>query len=79
MNQPTSVRSRIKEYWTQGMEMKFWIAFLTLMSIWFVGIVTSNTYNGYIHILAVFGIVSLAIWLFQRHRAARIQRAHWNR
>jgi cyanate permease len=69
----------VTEYWTQGMEMKFWIAFLTLMSIWFVGIVTSNTYNGYIHILAVFGLVSLAIWLFQRHRAARIQRANWNR
>jgi hypothetical protein len=66
-------------YWRQGMEQKFWIAFVILMSVWFIGVVSSNTYDGYIHILAVFGFVSLAVYLFQINRAARLQRAKFVR
>jgi hypothetical protein len=50
------------------MEQKFWIAFLILMTVWFIGAVSSNNYSGYIHVLAVFGIISLGVYLFQAHR-----------
>lgn len=49
------------------MKHKIWITFLVVMAVWFVGVVTSNTYNGYIHICAVFGVVSLGLYLFQGH------------
>jgi hypothetical protein len=50
------------------MEQKFWIAFLILMTVWFIGVVSTNNYNGYIHVLAVFGIISLGVYLFQVRR-----------
>jgi hypothetical protein len=66
----TRAESRVWVVWRQGLDMKFWIVFLVLMSVWFIGVVSSNTYDGYIHIFAVFAFVSLAVWLFQRWRAS---------
>jgi len=50
------------------MKQKLWIGFLMVMAVWFIGAVSWNTYTGYIHILAVFGVVSLGVYLFQGHR-----------
>jgi hypothetical protein len=55
-------------YWGQGMEWKFTVAFLILMTMWFIGIVTSTNYNGHICVLAAFGVISLGVYLFQVHR-----------
>jgi hypothetical protein len=55
-------------YERREMKQKFWTTFLIVMAVWFIGVVTSNTFSGYIHICAVFGVVSLGVYLFQGHR-----------
>jgi hypothetical protein len=52
--------------WTPGAQKKLWMIFVILMVLWFLGVATSNTFAGYIHILAVFAAVSFIVWLFQR-------------
>jgi hypothetical protein len=45
-----------------------WTIFLILMILWLLGLVTSYTIGGYIHILLVLALVSVAIQLINGRR-----------
>ena len=45
-----------------------WTIFVILLIMWAVGLVTSYTMGGFIHILLVIALVMLAINLFQGRR-----------
>ena len=42
-----------------------WTIFAVLFVLWFVGLVTSYTMGGFIHILLVLAIVTILIQVFQ--------------
>jgi len=46
-----------------------WTIFVILMVLWLLGIVTAYTVGGYIHILLVLALVSVAIQLIGGRRA----------
>jgi hypothetical protein len=45
-----------------------WTIFLVLLVLWFLGLVTSYTLGGYIHILLVFALVALVFQLISGRR-----------
>lgn len=45
-----------------------WTAFLILIVLWLLGVVSSYTLGGFIHILLVLAIVALLIQLIQGRR-----------
>jgi len=45
-----------------------WTIFLILMVMWLLGIVSSYTMGGFIHILLVLAIVSIAVQLLRGRR-----------
>ena len=45
-----------------------WTIFMVLLVLWLLGIVTSYTLGGFIHILLVLAIVSLLIGIIQGRR-----------
>jgi putative effector of murein hydrolase len=45
-----------------------WTIFVILLVLWLLGLVTSYTMGGFIHILLVLAVVVLAIRLFQGRR-----------
>ena len=45
-----------------------WTIFLVLMVLWVLGLVTSYTMGGFIHILLVLAVVSLLIGIIQGRR-----------
>jgi hypothetical protein len=45
-----------------------WTIFLILLVLWFLGLVTSYTFGGFVHILLVVALVVLAIQLIQGRR-----------
>lgn len=47
-----------------------WTIFVLLLVLWLLGLVTSYTLGGFIHILLVLAVVVLVINLFQRRRVA---------
>jgi hypothetical protein len=47
-----------------------WTIFVILIVLWLLGIVTSYTVGGYIHILLLLALVSVAIQLIGGRRAA---------
>jgi len=47
-----------------------WTIFLILVVMWLLGMVTAYTIGGYIHILLVLALVSLAIQLISGRRIA---------
>jgi len=47
-----------------------WTVFLILMVMWLLGMVTSYTIGGFIHILLLLALVSLAIQLISGRRSA---------
>jgi len=47
-----------------------WTVFLILIVMWLLGMVTSYTIGGFIHILLLLALVSLAIQLISGRRAA---------
>jgi hypothetical protein len=47
-----------------------WTIFVILMVLWLLGMVSSYTIGGYIHILLVLAVVSVAIQLIGGRRAA---------
>jgi hypothetical protein len=47
-----------------------WTIFLILLVLWLLGLITSYTVGGFIHILLVLAIVVLVIRLFQNRRLA---------
>ena len=46
-----------------------WTIFLILLVLWALGLVTSYTLGGFVHILLVLAVVVLVIQLFQGRRA----------
>jgi len=42
-----------------------WTIFVVLLVLWFLGLVTSYTMGGFIHILLVLAIVAVLIQVFQ--------------
>ena len=45
-----------------------WTIFLILLVLWALGLVTSYTFGGFIHILLVFALVMLIIGVIQGRR-----------
>ena len=45
-----------------------WTIFMVLLVLWLLGVVTSYTMGGFIHILLVIAVVSLLIGLIQGRR-----------
>jgi hypothetical protein len=45
-----------------------WTIFVVLLVLWFLGLVTSYTFGGFIHILLVLAVVALVIQLIQGRR-----------
>ncbi len=45
-----------------------WTIFVVLMVLWLLGVVTSYTIGGFIHILLLFAVVSLLIGIIQGRR-----------
>ena len=45
-----------------------WTIFMVLLVLWLLGVVTSYTLGGFIHILLVLAIVSLLIGIIQGRR-----------
>ncbi len=45
-----------------------WTIFMVLLVLWLLGVVTSYTMGGFIHILLVIAIVSLLIGIIQGRR-----------
>jgi hypothetical protein len=47
-----------------------WTIFVILLVLWALGLVTSYTFGGFIHILLLLAVVILVIRLFQGRRLA---------
>ena len=45
-----------------------WTIFLVLVVLWMLGVVSSYTLGGFIHVLLVLGIVALLVQLIQGRR-----------
>ena len=45
-----------------------WIAFVLLLALWLVGIVTAYTLGGFIHLLLVIALTVLLVQLMERYR-----------
>jgi hypothetical protein len=45
-----------------------WTIFVILLVLWLLGVVTSYTLGGFIHILLVLAVITLLIRLFQGRR-----------
>ena len=45
-----------------------WTIFLILLVLWFLGLVTSYTFGGFVHILLVIALVVLVVQLIQGRR-----------
>ena len=46
----------------------FWTLFVILLVLWLLGLVTSYTFGGFVHLLLVLALVVLVIRLFQGRR-----------
>ena len=71
MNEPRSTKEEMKVIrrpsWVAGTEEKtmLWTIFVILLVLWLLGLVTSYTLGGFIHILLVLAIVVLVIRIVQ--------------
>ncbi len=45
-----------------------WTIFVVLMILWFLGLVTANTFGGFIHILLVVALAAVLIRIIQGRR-----------
>ena len=45
-----------------------WTIFVILLVLWFLGLVTSYTFGGFVHILLVLAVIVLVIQLIQGRR-----------
>jgi len=52
---------------------RLWAIFVILLVLWLLGLVTSYTLGGFIHILLVMAVVVLVINLAQGRRAAELR------
>lgn len=58
-----------KEAFKGESEYMLWTIFVVLLVLWLLGLVTSYTFGGFVHILLVCALVVLVIQLFQGRRA----------
>lgn len=54
---------------TKETKQMLWTIFVILLVLWFLGLVTSYTLGGMIHILLVLAVIVLVIQLFQGRRS----------
>ena len=54
----------------EGIQNMLWTIFMILLVLWALGMVTSYTMGGLIHVLLVIAVVVLVIRLFQGRRIA---------
>ena len=47
-----------------------WTLFVILLALWLVGVVSSYTLGGFIHVLLVLAVVSLVFQLMTNHSSA---------
>jgi hypothetical protein len=47
-----------------------WTIFVILLVLWLLGLVTSYTFGGFVHILLVLAVIVLVLRLFQGRRVA---------
>jgi len=47
-----------------------WTIFVVLLALWFLGLVTSYTFGGFVHILLVIAVVVLVFQLISGRRIA---------
>ncbi len=45
-----------------------WTIFVVLLVLWFLGLVTSYTFGGFVHILLVLAVIALLFQLFSGRR-----------
>jgi hypothetical protein len=57
------------EHTFKGDENMLWTIFVILLVMWLLGLVTSYTFGGFVHILLVLALVVLVIQLLQGRRA----------
>jgi hypothetical protein len=50
-------------------EIMLWTIFVILLVLWLLGLVTSYTFGGFVHILLVLALVVLVVQLFSGRRA----------
>jgi len=53
---------------SKGDKKVLWTIFVVLLVLWLLGLVTSYTFGGFVHILLVLAVVVLVIQLFSRRR-----------
>ncbi len=46
-----------------------WTIFVVLLVLWFLGLVTSYTFGGFVHILLVLAVIALVFQLISGRRA----------
>jgi len=63
---PTTRRGRPDE----GEETMLWTLFVVLLVLWLIGVVSSYTLGGFIHILLVLAVIALVFQLISGRRTA---------
>jgi hypothetical protein len=69
MNAPAAWTPDCDEKRGNGEPNMLWTIFVILMVLWFLGLVTSYTFGGFVHILLLLAVVVLVIQLVQGRRA----------
>ncbi len=54
----------------EGVKTMLWTIFVILLVLWLLGVVTSYTLGGFIHILLVLAVIALIFQLISGHRTA---------
>ncbi len=67
---PSNVVARHSEHWQEisGGENMLWTIFVILLVLWLLGVVSSYTLGGFIHILLVLAVVALIFQLISGRR-----------
>lgn len=60
----------IREWSTKGGKLMLWTIFVILLVLWLLGVVSSYTVGGFIHILLVLALVVLLINIISGRRTA---------
>lgn len=58
----------MKRLFQRENENMLWTIFVILLVLWFLGLVTSYTFGGFVHILLVVAVIVLVIQLIQGRR-----------
>lgn len=64
------VDRRLQYYFSKEYKNMLWTIFVILLVLWVLGLVTSYTLGGFIHILLLLAVIVLVIRLFSGRRVA---------